>query len=199
MISAGWIYFEVGLKHVLNVTAYDHLLFLVALAAPQSFKEWKRMLLLVTAFAIGHTLTLFLSLLNLFKFDEAPVTLAILVTILFTALGNFASVRKTSRKSGLTLSMVITLFFGLIHGLGFSHYFNTLLPGSASEKIMPLLQFTLGIEVSQILVVLAVLNLSYAVQSWFKVSKRDFVLVVSAFITGVLVPMIMDNEIWKNI
>jgi len=96
----------------------------------------------------------------------------------------------------LNLIFLITLFFGIIHGLGFSNYFKTLLGGSSNSKLIPLLEFALGIEGAQITVVLAMLIVAYSVQSLFKFSRRDWILVGSAFIIGVVVPMIIENEIW---
>ena len=119
------------------------------------------------------------------------------ITILITAIFNFFGVRKTSKKDSINSIILITLFFGVIHGLGFSNYFKTILPGNPSEKVLPLLEFALGIEAGQIIVVFTMLILSYGVQTFFRVSKRDFTIVTSAFIIGVVVPMILQNEIWN--
>ena len=93
---------------------------------------------------------------------------------------------------------MITLFFGVIHGLVFSNYFNTLLGGTSSSKLLPLLEFALGIEGAQMAVVIAVLVVAYLVQSVFKFSRRDWILVGSAFVIGVVMPMIIENEIWNQ-
>jgi hypothetical protein len=93
---------------------------------------------------------------------------------------------------------IVTLFFGIIHGLGFSSYFKSILPGDATDKLLPLLEFALGIEAAQILVVFIVLILSYIVQTFFRFSKRDWALVMSAFIIGVVLPMIIESEIWNR-
>lgn len=89
-------------------------------------------------------------------------------------------------------------FFGIIHGFGFSNYFNSLLGGSSNSKLVPLLEFALGIEAAQLTVVLAVLVLAYIVQTVFKYSRRDWILVGSAFIVGVVLPMIIESEIWNQ-
>jgi predicted transcriptional regulator len=93
---------------------------------------------------------------------------------------------------------MITLFFGVIHGLGFSNYFKTILPGSSSDKILPLFEFSIGIEAAQMTVVLTILLISFITQTIFKLSKRDFTIVTSAFIVGVVTPMIIENEIWNK-
>ena len=196
-MSDFWIYVEIGLKHVLNLKGYDHVLFLMALTALHTFKDWKKILILVTVFTVGHTLALVLSVFQIVMIKAQLVEFLIPITILITALFNFFGIRKASKKDSINSIILITLFFGVIHGLGFSNYFKTILPGNPSEKVLPLLEFALGIEAAQMAVVLAMLILSYGVQTFFRVSKRDFTIVTSAFIIGVVVPMIIQNEIWN--
>ena len=193
-----WIYVEIGLKHVLDINGYDHVLFLMALTVSNSFHEWKRMLLFITIFTIGHTLALVLSVFDVLHINEGLVEFLIPITILVTALYNFVMVRKSFKKESIKTTALITLFFGVIHGLGFSNYFKTILPGNASDKVAPLFEFSIGIEGAQLAVVLTVLIFSYSVQNLFKVAKRDFSMVVSAFIIGVVLPIIIKNEIWKT-
>lgn len=196
-MSDFWIYLEIGFRHVLNLNGYDHLLFLVALAVPHTFKDWKKLLVLVTVFSTGHTLALVASVFEIMTIKPQLVELLIPITILITAVSNFFIAGKTAKSDSNNVLVLITLFFGVIHGLGFSNYFKTLLPGSASDKIVPLLDFALGIEVSQALIVLAVLTLLYTAQTFFRFNKRDCTIVTSAFIIGVVVPMIIQNEIWN--
>ncbi|HEY4617840.1 MAG TPA: HupE/UreJ family protein [Flavobacterium sp.] len=195
-MSQFWIYFQIGLKHVLDVHSYDHVLFLIALAIPFSFKDWKRIVLLVSLFTIGHTMALLLSVFGIIAIKVSVVELLIPITILITALYNLFTAGKSNRKEGLNLIFFITLFFGIIHGLGFSNYFKSILGGSALSKLLPLSEFALGIEAAQIVVVFIVLILSYIVQTVFRFSKRDWALVFSAFVIGVVLPMIIGNEIW---
>ncbi|WP_268848684.1 HupE/UreJ family protein [Flavobacterium aestivum] len=192
------IYFQIGLKHVLDIHAYDHVLFLIALSVPFSFNDWKRILLLVTVFTLGHTTALFLSVFGIITVKVNVVEFLIPITILTTALYNLFTAGKTSKNGSVNLVFIITLFFGIIHGLGFSNYFKTILGGSATSKLLPMAEFALGIEAAQIAVVLVVLILSYIVQTVFRFSKRDWALVMSAFIIGVVLPMILENEIWKR-
>lgn len=191
------IYFQIGLKHVLDIHAYDHVLFLIALSVPFSFNDWKRILLLVTIFTLGHTAALFLSVFEIITVKVNVVELLIPITILITAFYNLFTAGKTSKNGSVNLVFIITLFFGIIHGLGFSNYFKTLLGGSAASKLLPMCEFALGIEAAQITVVIVVLILSYIVQTIFRFSKRDWALVMSAFIIGVVLPMIVESEIWK--
>ncbi len=195
-MSEFWIYFQIGLKHVLDIHAYDHVLFLIALAVPFSFKDWKQIVLLVSMFTIGHTLALLLSIFGIIAIKVNVVELLIPITILITALFNLFTAGKSSKKESINLVFFITLFFGIIHGLGFSNYFKSILGGSPSSKLIPLGEFALGIEAAQIVVVFVVLVLSYIVQTVFRFSKRDWTLVMSAFIIGVVLPMIVESEIW---
>jgi hypothetical protein len=197
-MSDFWIYFQIGLKHVLNIYAYDHVLFLVALAVPFTFKDWQRIVLLVTLFTVGHTMALLLSVYEIVAIKVNVVEFLIPITIFITALFSLFTAGKSSKKESLNLVFFITLFFGIIHGLGFSNYFKTILGGSANSKLIPLSEFALGIEAAQIIVVFVVLVLSYIVQTVFRFSKRDWTLVMSAFIIGVVLPMILESEIWNR-
>ncbi|NRT11596.1 HupE/UreJ family protein [Flavobacterium sp. 14A] len=197
-MSEFWIYFQIGLKHVLDINAYDHVLFLMALAIPYSFKDWKRILLLISLFTLGHTVALVLSVFGIVTVKAALVELLIPITILLTAMFNLFSSGKAAKNNKGGVILFTTLFFGVIHGLGFSNYFKSILGGSALSKTLPLAEFALGIEGAQIAVVFAILILSYIAQTVFRFSKRDWTLVMSAFVIGVVVPMIIENEIWTQ-
>lgn len=191
-----WVYFNIGLKHVLDINGYDHVLFLIALCVPYAFKDWKRVLLLVTLFTVGHTISLILSVYGVIQVKVNLIEFLIPITILITALFHLFTAGKSSKKESISFVASVTLFFGIIHGLGFSNYFKSILPGSSSDKLLPLLEFALGIEAAQIIVVIIVLIISYMVQTVFRFSKRDWTLVASAFVCGVVVPMIIESEIW---
>ena len=197
-MSQFWIYFQIGLKHVLDINAYDHVLFLIALTVPYLFKDWKRIFVLVSLFTIGHTLALILSVYGIIAIKVNTVEFLIPITILITALYHLFTAGKTSKNDSINLVFFITLFFGIIHGLGFSNYFKTILGGSATSKLLPLGEFALGIEAAQLVVVFVVLVISYIVQTVFRFSKRDWALVMSAFIIGVVIPMIIESPIWNR-
>lgn len=197
-MSEFWLYFNIGLKHVLNINAYDHVLFLIALTVPYAFKDWKRLLLLVSLFTLGHSLALLLSVYEIVLIKVNLVEFIIPITILIVALFNLFTAGKNSKNESISLIAIVTLFFGIVHGLGFSNYFKTILPGNATDKLLPLSEFALGIETAQIIVVFVVLILSYIVQTVFRFSKRDWTLVMSAFIIGVIVPMIIQSPIWNR-
>lgn len=197
-MSEFWIYFQIGLKHVLNIHAYDHVLFLIALTIPYAFKDWKRILLLISVFTIGHTLALLLSVFGIIAIKVNIVEFLIPITILITAFFHLFTAGKASKNGSINLIFFVTLFFGIIHGLGFSNYFKTILGGSPTSKLLPLGEFALGIETAQLIVVFVVLIISYIVQTIFRFSKRDWALVMSAFIIGVVIPMIVENPIWNR-
>lgn len=191
-----WVYFQIGLKHVLDINSYDHILFLLALTVPYAFKDWKKVLLLISIFTIGHTLALLLSVFGIITIKASFVEFLIPISIFFAAIYNLFTAGKSSKNSSISLIGFLTLFFGIIHGLGFSNYFNTILSGNATDKLIPTLEFALGIETAQIIIVFLVLLLSFIVQNFLKFSKRDWTLVVSSVIIGIVIPMIVESEIW---
>lgn len=193
-----WLYFSIGLQHVLDIHAYDHVLFLIALSVPYAFKDWKKLLILVSVFTIGHTLSLVLSVFEIVLIKASLVEFLIPITIIITALYHlFTTSKNTKKERSLNIIAAITLFFGIIHGLGFSNYFKTILPGNPSDKVFPLLQFALGIEAAQLIVVLVFLLLSYTLQNFFRVSKRDWAIAIAAFVIGVALPMVLASEVWQ--
>ncbi|AMO20777.1 HupE/UreJ family protein [Flavobacterium columnare] len=193
-----WLYFEIGLKHVLNINSYDHILFLIGMTIPYSFNDWKKWLTLVSLFTLGHSISLILSVFGIIYIKENLVEFLIPITILIVTLFNLFTAGKSSKGESITLIAIVTLLFGIIHGLGFSNYFKTLLPGNKSDKILPLAEFALGIESAQIIVVLIVLIISFIIQSVFRFSKRDWTLVMSSFIIGVVTPLIIQSPIWHR-
>ncbi|MGK4566346.1 HupE/UreJ family protein [Flavobacterium sp. 3HN19-14] len=194
-MSEFWIYFEIGLRHILDIKAYDHILFLIALTVPYAFKDWKKVLILVTIFTLAHTVALALSAFNWVVIKVSLTAFLIPVIILITALFHLFTAGKSSKNESISIIGFISLFFGIVHGLGYAEHFRTLAP--ASGKLIPMLEISLGIETAQIIVVIVVLILSYIVQTFFRFSKRDWTLVMSAFVIGVVLPMIIASEIWK--
>ena len=195
-MSEFWLYFTIGFRHVLDLNGYDHVLFLIALAVPYAFKDWRNVLLLVTLFTIGHTMSLILSVYGIVAIRVDIIEFLIPVTILATAIYNIAKSRKSAKKDNINAIAFITLFFGVIHGLGFSNYFKIIIDADSREKLFPMLEFALGIEAAQVIVVLAVLILSFITQNFFRLSKRDWMLVTSSFVIGVVLPIIIHHEIW---
>lgn len=185
-------YFHLGLNHVLDFQAYDHILFLTVLTIPYLFKDWKRILILVSVFTLGHTLTLLLSVYGVLTIKGSYIEFLIPLTILVTALYNIFTAGKPTQKNGYGLILFITLFFGLIHGLGFSNYFKHIISGE-SDKLLPLLEFALGIEAAQIIIVLIILIMGYAIQFLFRFSTKEWILCGSSVVLGMTIPMVINN------
>ena len=185
-----WFYTNYGVNHVLDINGYDHVLFLIVLAIPYLFKDWKRVLLLVSVFTIGHTLSLLLAAYNVVSIQADLVEFLIPVTIFIVAMYNVFKAGKKTRK--IAVLFISTLFFGLIHGLGFAREF-TMLIGKAEQKIIPLLEFALGIEIAQIIVVFLVLFIGFLLQTVFRISKRDWIMVISAIVVGLVIPMLINS------
>ncbi|MDR9455905.1 MAG: HupE/UreJ family protein [Salegentibacter sp.] len=191
-MSQFWLYFRLGLEHVLDWQAYDHILFLIVLVAAYSFTSWKKIVWLVTLFTLGHTLALFLSVYEIVKVDPAWVELLIPVTIIVTAIYNIFTAGRKEHNKNANLLYFTTIFFGLIHGLGFSSYFK-MVASNTDSYFLPLIEFALGIETAQIIVVLGVMILAFIAQNIFQVSKRDWVLVVSSIVIGIILPILHEN------
>lgn len=196
-MSEFWFYYKLGLEHVLDWLAYDHVLFVIALIAAYSFSSWKRILWLVSIFTIGHTLSLFLAVYGIVKVNASWVELLIALTIVFTAFYNILTAKKREHQRNIVILYFSTAFFGIIHGLGFSKYFKMVFPES-SNKFFPLVEFALGIESAQIIVVASVLIVSFIFQNGLRVSRRDWILVISAIVIGVILPVLRDTiqTIW---
>lgn len=188
-----WIYFKLGLNHVLDLNGYDHILFLIVLTVAYTFKDWKRVFWLVTVFTIGHTISLILSTYAVISVKANLAELLVYITIIATALFNiFTAGKHSNNKTKLVLLLVAALFFGLIHGLAFSNYFKTITSGVES-KLLPMLEFALGVEAAQIIIVLIVLVLSFIFQTVFRFSKRDWVMVISSIVLGVAIHIVDVN------
>lgn len=193
MFENFWFNVQYGINHVLDIKAYDHVLFLIVLTVPYLFKDWKRVLLLVTMFTLGHTLSLVLAVYNIVSVKAVMVEFLIPITILIVGLFNVFTSGKGAQKEKVGVLFLSTLFFGLIHGLGFAREFKMLL-GDSDSKLVLLLEFALGIELAQIIIVFVVLLLGYIMQTIFRFNKRDWIMVISAIVVGLVIPMILNSD-----
>jgi|TARA_B110000467_G_scaffold140782_1_gene141081 hypothetical protein len=184
------LYLKLGLTHVLDWQAYDHILFLIVLVAAYNFSNWKRIFILVSLFTIGHTVSLLLVNYSVVAISSKWVEFLIPVTILVAAFYNLLTSGKNNRSEKVGLFYVITIFFGLVHGFGFATYYKMITGGN---EILPLLEFALGIELAQIIVVTIVLIFSFIFQSVLRFNKKDWVLVVSSIVIGLVIPMLQNN------
>lgn len=193
MLENFWFNVEYGINHVLDINAYDHVLFLICLTVPYAFKDWKRVLLLVSMFTLGHTLSLVLAAYNIVSVNAQLVEFLIPITILIVAVYNVFTAGKGAQKERVGVLFFTTLFFGLIHGLGFAREFHMLL-GDSDNKLVLLLEFALGIEIAQVIIVFMVLFVGYLGQTIFRFSKRDWVMVISAIVIGLVIPMLLNSD-----
>lgn len=187
-----WFYIQLGLHHVLDVNAYDHILFLSALALPFTFKSWKNVLLLVTVFTITHCLALVLSVYEIILIEASWIEFLIPVTILCTAIYNLIDKEVQKGTKTIWFHALATGFFGLIHGFGFSNYFKMMIMGT-EEKLGHLFGFAAGIEMSQVIIVLLVLVLAYVVQTMFQIKQSLFVIVGSILIMLITLPLLYQT------
>ncbi|TYQ00028.1 HupE/UreJ protein [Tenacibaculum adriaticum] len=188
------LYFKMGLFHVLDFKAYDHILFLVVLTVVYLFKQWKKVLWLITLFTIGHSITLALSAYGILKVSANLVEFLIPLTIFITGLMNVLTARKASVGKE-NQNLIFALFFGLIHGLGFSNYFKMMI-GKSQDKFIPLLEFALGVEAAQVIIVLGILLIGSLVQSVLGVNRRDWILVASSIVIGFAIQMMINRVFW---
>lgn len=193
MLENIWFNIQYGINHVLDINAYDHVLFLIALTVPYVFKDWKRVFLLVTMFTLGHTISLILAVYNIVNVKVSLIEFLIPITILIVAIFNVFTAGKGPQKGKVGVLFLSALFFGLIHGLGFAREFKILV-GDTDNKLVLLIEFALGIEIAQVIIVFIVLFLGYLVQTLFRFSKRDWAMVISAVVIGLVIPMILKSD-----
>lgn len=186
-------YLSLGFRHISDLAAYDHLLFLVALCALYSVNAWRSVLLLVTAFTIGHSLTLALAAFDFLRFPAAFIEFLIPLTILITSFFNI--LRPVDGNPGSKkyfLNYLFALGFGLIHGMGFSNFLRaSLMPGEESRLITQLFAFNLGIELGQILIVGLILAISTLASNLFSMRQRDWTLFVSGATGGISLTLLI--------
>lgn len=189
------LYFQLGKDHILDYKhGYDHILFIVALCAVYLMRDWKKILILVTAFTIGHSITLALSTFDIISINQELIEFLIPVTIFITATSNiFRSTELSERTTYINYGYA--LFFGLIHGLGFSNYLKTIL-GKAGSIVTPLFAFNVGLELGQIIIVSIFLIISFILVDLFTVNRRDWKMVLSAVIAGMALLLMKDKIFW---
>lgn len=185
-----WFYFKIGWQHIISLDALDHQLFIAALAAIYTLQEWRRVLILVTAFTIGHSLTLALSVLDIIRVPDKWVEFLIPCTIIVTAVSNLFQ-RKFSGRS-IRINYFLALFFGLIHGMGFANVLRVMLARD-QQLWVSLLAFNVGLEVGQIVVVMILLLLSYLVVNVGRVSRREWVIFLSAAVFSLALKMALER------
>ena len=183
-------YLNLGWEHIISLDALDHQLFVLALIVVYSYSDWKKILVLVTAFTIGHSVTLALSILDIVRVPSAWVEFLIPLTIVITALGNILT--KNKKASQNKTNYYLALFFGLIHGMGFANTARVMIAKSQSIAL-PLLGFNIGLELGQIAIVFGILLLLIILLNLFKVNKKDWILFVSSGVFALSLKMTLER------
>lgn len=183
-------YLQLGWEHIISIDALDHQLFILALVAIFSFQDLKKVLILVTAFTLGHSFTLALSAFDIIRFPSNWVEFLIPCTIVFTALDNLIFSKNEDKL--IKLNYFLALIFGLIHGMGFANSVRMMLAKEQSI-VIPLLGFNVGLEIGQIAVVIIVLSIFYILSTFLKLKKKHWVMLVSAPILIFSIKMALER------
>lgn len=184
------LYFSLGITHILDFEGYDHILFVIALCSIYRIMDWRKILVLVTAFTIGHSLTLALATLKFISINAELIELLIPVTIAITSGSNLMNTQVKDGK-WVKLNYLFALFFGLIHGLGFSNFLKSLL-GRESSIIEPLLAFNLGLELGQIVIVVAFLAFTFIILNVLKIKQKLWIQIISSAVLILSIFMIYE-------
>lgn len=191
-------YFRLGYEHITDLGGYDHMLFIVALCAVYNLYQWRNILWVITFFTIGHSITLALSVLKIVNIDSALIEFLIPCTIFFTSFSNFFNKSGNSlsrRNQHHYLRYFFTVFFGLIHGLGFSNYLKSLL-GQSSNIVNELFAFNIGLEIGQLIIVIFFMIITFIFTDFLNIKKRELNLIISALVAGLTLHFITDKWIF---
>jgi len=185
-----WLWFTTGFRHIIDWNGYDHICYIACLAVLFPLQQWKQLLVLITAFTIGHSLTLALSTLHVISPPQKIVECLIPITILSTAAYNIYS--RNKKVKSLTFNYVLALVFGCIHGMGFSYLLKSLL-GKSESITGPLFSFNIGLETGQLLIVAGVLFVSLFLESFFKLTRKNYTFFVSSAVFGIALLLLIQQ------
>lgn len=192
------LYFGLGKDHILDYkNGYDHILFVIALCALYIGRDWKRILILVTAFTIGHSITLALSTLRIVNAKAELIEFLIPLTIFITAVSNLFKNENSISDRPMQMNYLYASFFGLIHGLGFSNYLKSIL-GRDESIITQLFAFNLGLEFGQIIIVVLFMSVCFILVDLFGLNRRDWKMVISSAVAGIALVLMKDHMYWVD-
>jgi hypothetical protein len=187
-------YIQLGFDHIIDIQGYDHILFIISLTILYSLKEWKSLLILVTAFTLGHSTTLAFTVLDIINFRSEKVEFLIMLSISITALLNIIRNGKTPNNVEMKIYYIIAILFGFIHGMGFASYLKAIL-GSHGNLLSPLLGFNIGLEIGQLIIVSALLLFTFTINLIFNINKQSFIVIISSIIFGITIPILLERDI----
>lgn len=183
-------YFKLGYQHILDVNGYDHIVFIVALCAIYTWKEWKQVAILVTAFTIGHSLTLALAVLDVIRFPQDLIETLIPITILLTCIANiFVKNDKTVLKD--RIHYVLALCFGFIHGMGFSNFLRSSLMPGENSIVRQLFAFNVGLEIGQLCIVGMLFGMAFLMVKYIKMPQREWTVFLSGLAFGIALVLLL--------
>ena len=186
-----WTYLSLGFQHILNWQAMDHLLFILAITCIFTWADIKQILWLVTAFTLGHSVTLALATIGWISVNPEWIEFLIPCTIFLSAIQNL-NFKDNKKHTPSKTPYYTVLFFGLIHGLGFSNYLQSLL-GKESSLFSPLLAFNIGLELGQLIIVSLILIATTGLISFTRIKRIHYVYVISGIIIGLVLPMLVER------
>ena len=189
------LYLKLGVDHIMDIKGYDHILFVMTLCSVYFLKEWKRVLVLITAFTIGHSTTLVLATLKIISVSTDLIEFLIPLTIFITALFNAIFRHEKVTPLAHRLKYTAAMFFGLIHGLGFSNYLRSLL-GSEDSIVKPLFAFNVGIELGQMIIVSIIMLMTFLFVTVIKVKRREWNLVLAGMALGISLILMIERFPW---
>ena len=184
MFDIFYSYLKLGFQHIVDIESLDHILFVITLCAVYQLAEWRKIAIVITAFTLGHSITLVLAALKIIVPNRYLIELLIPMTILISGVFNLISEKFNIRSAKLYIKYAFALFFGLIHGMSFSSFFTDIM-GDSSSIVFPLFSFNVGIELGQFFVILLYYLFVYTVYRLFKIEYSRFAWIFS--VLGILV------------
>jgi hypothetical protein len=188
-----WLWFSTGVEHITDLSGYDHILFVSLLALAYCFKEWKHLVLMITAFTVGHSISLAVSVISNLQLCNELIEFFIAFSILITAVYHLWNIKKPNEQQSKFLYFIV-VFFGLIHGLGFSFLLKAML-GAEESVTFPLIFFNLGLEVGQLLIVLGVVVLNFVMAFLFKIPFQVYRFILVSLIGLIALKMCIERII----
>ena len=188
------LFYQLGRDFILDINSVDHILFMIALFAVYLIKDWRKVSIIVLSFTLGFSVTLILASFNVINIKRELVEYLIPVTIFVTAFSNVLKKQNTYYKKNLQSNYFLAAFFGLIHGLGFANYLQTVIIGEPT--FIQTFGYIIGIEIAHLIIVFLFLIVSFIFISILNVNRRDWNLVISSAIAGIAITIMFEAKYW---